>query len=527
MREVSPNLVRDPRAVCVFWIGLAAFAGLRAAVAAFMPLSGEEAYYWVYSRTLQLCYYDHPPMVAYLIRAGTEVFGHGVLPVRLTALLCHTGTAAIVFGCVRRTTRDDVKAAWAGGAFAVGLFFAAAGTAVLPDGPLFFFWAAALWFVIEGLDPRRRRLFVPAGAALALAGLSKFHAVLLAVAIGAALLLSTRRRTYLRSGWFWLMALLAALCLVPVLLWQAGEGWPTFRYQLGERHHGAALVYVLEMLFAPLGLVGPVLFPLVCAGWVWGARRACGEKRDDLLVLVLTTAVPFGFFLLMSLRVKVSAHWAAPAWISGVMLGAMYGVDLARDVARRRWQRRLLKAGVLCNLALLATACLLVPLVMVLPYLVPRDLVFLKYRNHFRTEELGRFYGWPEIGRRLRAEIEALGGPERAFLHMHKGHGTLAGFQFYAGPDVRGYQFSDPPSNAKHYWTLARKAHLAGQNGVIVAEKERHFKPEELARCYERLERRPDLVIARAGAVQQRFLLMRGYGFKKRPFVDRAPPGGR
>ena len=34
---------------------------------AFLPLHGDEAYYWMWSHHLQTGYYDHPPFIAYMI----------------------------------------------------------------------------------------------------------------------------------------------------------------------------------------------------------------------------------------------------------------------------------------------------------------------------------------------------------------------------------------------------------------------------------------------------------------------------
>src|SRR5436305_6314662 len=41
-----------------------------------VPLAPEEAYYWDYAQHPSLSYFDNPPMVAWLIRAGTAVFGN-------------------------------------------------------------------------------------------------------------------------------------------------------------------------------------------------------------------------------------------------------------------------------------------------------------------------------------------------------------------------------------------------------------------------------------------------------------------
>jgi len=40
----------------------------------FTPLIPDEAYYWVYSQNLSWGFFDHPPMVAYLIKLGNYFF---------------------------------------------------------------------------------------------------------------------------------------------------------------------------------------------------------------------------------------------------------------------------------------------------------------------------------------------------------------------------------------------------------------------------------------------------------------------
>ena len=36
-----------------------------------LPLLGDEAYYWAWSRQLDWSYFDHPPMIAWMIKAAT------------------------------------------------------------------------------------------------------------------------------------------------------------------------------------------------------------------------------------------------------------------------------------------------------------------------------------------------------------------------------------------------------------------------------------------------------------------------
>src|SRR6185437_14774319 len=78
---------------------------LRLVAAAFTPLTFDEAYYWTWSKHLAGGYYDHPPMVAIVIRLGTMIAGDTELGVRLVSILLALPmsfavyrTAEILFG---------------------------------------------------------------------------------------------------------------------------------------------------------------------------------------------------------------------------------------------------------------------------------------------------------------------------------------------------------------------------------------------------------------------------------------------
>src|ERR671933_566082 len=57
----------------------------------FTELQDDEAYYWVYSKFLTWGYFDHPPMIAVLIKAGTALFSKE-LGVRFFPIILNTLT---------------------------------------------------------------------------------------------------------------------------------------------------------------------------------------------------------------------------------------------------------------------------------------------------------------------------------------------------------------------------------------------------------------------------------------------------
>jgi len=58
-------------------------------------LQDDEAYYWVYSKYLSWGYFDHPPMIAVLVKMGYAIFPNE-LGVRLFPLLLNVLSLVII-----------------------------------------------------------------------------------------------------------------------------------------------------------------------------------------------------------------------------------------------------------------------------------------------------------------------------------------------------------------------------------------------------------------------------------------------
>src|ERR1700756_605362 len=98
----------DARLVRTTALTVLALVVLRLGAAALTPLTFDEAYYWMWSKHLAGGYYDHPPMVAVVIRLGTMLAGDTELGVRLVSILLALPmswavyrTAEILFGSDR------------------------------------------------------------------------------------------------------------------------------------------------------------------------------------------------------------------------------------------------------------------------------------------------------------------------------------------------------------------------------------------------------------------------------------------
>ncbi len=263
----------------------AAAALLRALAFGGLELYSDESYYWLWSQRPALGYYDHPPMVAWLIWLSRQLVP-GELGVRLLFLVC--GGLAVAFaGLVAREISDDPRAPlWAALLAATAPLLTITGALALPDAPVEAAYAAATWLLARA----RGRRWAWAGVAVGLALLSKFTAALLAPALLLLVLWDVELRRELRSRWPWLGAAVAAGLFAPCLAWNATHDWVAIRFQLwhGFRGGGSLLGFLQYLGALPAG-AGPV--PLVLGVAALARARSSAERRvaaATLLPLAIT-----------------------------------------------------------------------------------------------------------------------------------------------------------------------------------------------------------------------------------------------
>src|SRR5476649_864862 len=109
---------------------------LRLVAAASTPLTFDEAYYWMWSKHLAGGYYDHPPMVAFVIRLGTMIAGDTELGVRLVSILLALPMSYAVYRAAVILFGGQRVAATATILLNVTMMAAVGTLVVTPDSPL-------------------------------------------------------------------------------------------------------------------------------------------------------------------------------------------------------------------------------------------------------------------------------------------------------------------------------------------------------------------------------------------------------
>jgi Dolichyl-phosphate-mannose-protein mannosyltransferase len=311
---------------------------------AFTELLDDEAYYWVYSKFLDWGYFDHPPMVAILIRIGYGIF-QNELGVRLLFVLINALSLLIIEKLI-----DDRNPTLF---YSITLSLAVlqiSGFLAVPDTPLIFFTALFFLCYRRFLQEVSFLNTFFLGVATAALLYSKYHAVLIVFFV----LLSNFK--LLRRYQTYLAGLIALLFFAPHLWWQYQHDWISFRYHLFESNvNPYKFAYTLEYLGGQLLLAGPLAgIILLPAALLYHPKNAFEKGLKSTLVGI------YIFFLLSSFRGKVEANWTSPAIIPLIILSHNFLLAKNTGIARtgRKWLFRLLPITMI--LVLLARIALVV-----------------------------------------------------------------------------------------------------------------------------------------------------------------------
>ncbi|HUO21849.1 MAG TPA: glycosyltransferase family 39 protein [Caulobacteraceae bacterium] len=435
------------RGLILLLVGLAV---LRVAAAALIPLTEDEAYYRLWSQRLALGYYDHPPMIAWWIRAGVTLAGDDALGVRLLPALANLAATVLVFDLGR--TLSGPRLGLSGALlYNCTLTVGAAAALAVPDAPAGLFWTAALWALAKAARDDRPRWWLAAGVMAGLACLSKYSALFLAPGVALWLAATPDGRRRLAQPWPWIAAAVALGLFGANVAWNAQHHWQTFDKQFG-RVAASRLNprYLAELLAGQFVLLNPVvaILAMVGAGQAWRARAAA-----PVAWLMLAAIGPFlAYLLIHSLHDRVQAHWPVPLYSAAAILAAWACEAGGWRVHLARW------APVGLALSVLALAHAAAP---------ATDLG--------QGDPARQLRGWPAFARAVDEERRASGA---AWIGTQS-YGVLAQIEA-ADPALPALQIDE----RARYAALPQTVRPApGQSGLIV-DLRRRVDPAKLSACF-------------------------------------------
>lgn len=338
----------------------------RSIIAYFLPVGFDEAYYFLYTQTLDWSYFDHPLAVA--VTTGTGIWLTGTatpFTLRLGALVLFTASLWLLYASGKWLFGARAGLISCAVASITPLFFLSFGILAAPDNALIFFWSMTLYLCVreffsarasgqlERYRPTARIAAI--SLAIGLACLSKYHGFVLAFSVAGFCLANKSYRIVFQSRWFGWGLLIFGLALLPLLYWNATHDWISFHFQLGDRfaeYGDRSNSYSLSSLVGVILAQFGYLFPSIALPLWWTSAKASlsqlirrpssklnarDQQTASKINFLLWSGLPTALgFTLVGGSTHTFPAWPAPGlWSLAILLGYATASWPVRRV--RRW----------------------------------------------------------------------------------------------------------------------------------------------------------------------------------------------
>lgn len=483
---------------------VAAIVLLRLVYLATPELMPEEAYYWNYSQHPSPGYLDHPPMVAWLIGAGTALFGKTEFGVRFGTFCCWLVAAWFGMGLARELFGKQA---------AIGVllllaslpFFFGIGLIATPDAPLVACWAGTLFFLRRALLDMRRSAWYGVGLCLGLGLLSKYSIALLVPSAVLFVLFDPKSRDWLKRPEPYVALGMAALLFSPVIYWNATHEWVSFAFQTSRRVSETDKFSLHLLIGGVLALLSPTGLVAVAGGLARPRVLSADAKCDGALKWMLfLTLVPLTVYALFSLNHEPKLNWTGPVWL------ALLPAFAAAMVAHRH-------PGEWNTLQRVGRAWLPTAVVLTALYGVGLQFLVFGFPGVPVTGGMIEVAGWRQLGAavdEVRAKVKAESGEEPLVVGFDK-YNISSEMAFYSDRNgaehTAGQSLFGKTALSYRYWF--HESDQYGKNIILVARTPSFLhEPPTVAR-FERVAEQQQVPITIRGVPIGEYAYRVGYRF--------------
>ena len=278
--------------------------------------------YMAQAKHLDWGFFSTPPLVAFVTRIHTILWGDSLLAVRLLPALI--GTASIFMaGWLIKQLKGGVMAQVIGlTAILLSPAFLRTSTLLQPVVFNHFFWlltAVVIFQLVRKQEPKQLLWLIPV---LALGWMAKYSIIFYASALLAALIISPHRKL-LWSKYLPLTLAGGLLLILPNLLWQHQHNWPLFSHMSELQDTQLGNMVLKDFLLAQLFMHLPAI-PVWIGGLIWLISK---RKHRQFRLF----AWAFGLTLLMIILLKGKFYYTIAAYTMLIVFGG---------IAWEQWAKR-------------------------------------------------------------------------------------------------------------------------------------------------------------------------------------------
>lgn len=304
----------------------------------------DELYFIACGKHMDWGYVDIGPLVPWLSRLTSVLFGESLLALRLPSAIAGAATVYLTTWLARYLGGGRTAQLLAGLSVIIAPIWLQAGNILSLPSFESLFWMACICLIAVIIKTGNRRLWLAVGVIAGIGLLNKPSMVFFGIGLTVGLVL-TKQRKFFADKWLWAGGAIVLLIATPNIAWQAMNDWPTWEFVYGMNRD--LMSHIPRWLF----LVGQVVYehplnvPLWTGGtlWLFFSKRAAPYRVLAWIPLTVLT-------LLLITRSKI--YYAAPAF---PVLLAAGGIAIESILDRYRLERTRLLLPVILLLGCLVT----------------------------------------------------------------------------------------------------------------------------------------------------------------------------
>ena len=470
----------------VFLLGISAL--VRAVFAAVLEFGNDEVYYWTYALYPDWSHFDHPPMVGWFIRLfSCNLLFTSEFFLRLSSVVFMTLNTYLIY-LIGKQVKDERTGFYAALLYTASIYaFVITGIFILPDTPLVVFIFLAVLQFIKYFQNEKNKHLVLAGLFAGLAMLSKYSGVFIWVGVGLYVIFYSRKE--FKNPFLYISALISAVCMLPVLLWNLNNEFISFTFHgdrvgfFGDFHPEYFLVEIMgELLYN--NPVNYILTIIALVALFKGNKFISDMPKRLLLCLTLPLIFLFWFF---SLTRQILPHWTAPSFVLLLVLVASYLSDKYEVKDGRLQMPKSILASLVVMLFVLILGVTEIKTGFIPLNFSERSKTVQRYGEGDFTLDM---YGW----RKIRPEFQSIREEMMEKGEMAESDGMialnwypLANMDYYVayplGVDM--YGFRDPSFIHKYAWINEERGGLElGGDYWFLTESFDYYDPDKYLKPY-------------------------------------------
>ncbi|MDR1244184.1 MAG: glycosyltransferase family 39 protein [Endomicrobium sp.] len=437
-----------------FWTLNVFSSAIRLLVIGKIGLTIDEAHYFTYTKYLSLSYFDHPPLIAYLIKMSNLVFQNNIeFAVRFPAVLIFFLSSWIFFICAKKLYNEKTAFVSVLLLNVLPVFSFLGAVVAVPDSPLALFWLLSLLAFIKVIEASKGKFWYLFGICTGFAMLSKYNAVLLPVCATLFLVLSKKHRFWFTRKEPYIAVFISFIMFLPVIVWNIQTNWASFGFQLGHGFGSSIPKFSFNLLAKALGAQAGYISPLLFLTFI-AATFLCFKdifkKKDETSLFIVCFSVPILFlFNFIATFHEILPHWP----IMGYLVLSIYVANLTLKFWNIKWFKiySYLSWGLAVFMVVIVPLHILYGIVPIKKFLPQKQIENVKYgiSEAERIDITNEVYGWKEVGAEIEKILDSYPKDNKPFIFTYKSY--LASELQYCVPDLRVFCISDIP-NAYNFW---------------------------------------------------------------------------